>query len=107
MNKYLDFFTKQYVEVKKLEDFKNSYPYEFYTQMFGNLVYSEEPCPNFINIHKRDDKLIISDGIYADLFPENNKIASLVPENIFKKLDKNQTGGTSFVGNFLVDRSRR
>jgi hypothetical protein len=100
----LDFFTKQWVGVESVEEFLNSDAAKFYEQMFGELMYTEENCTNFINVHKFGKHYIISDGIYAELFPNHTKTGSIIPKSLFKKTKKNHTGGRNYHGLMLAQK---
>jgi hypothetical protein len=98
----LDFFTQQWVGVRSIEEFMDSTAARFYEQMFGELIYTEENCTNFFNVHKQDEHYIISDGIYADLFPNHQKIGSILPKSRFKVTERNHTGGNDLQRQMLA-----
>lgn len=98
----LDYFENQWVAVDKPEDFLFSRPAKFFRQMFGELIYTEENTTNFINVHKFQDKYIMSDGIYAEQFPHHKKIGTVLPKDMFVRYPQNYTGGHTTVGEMLA-----
>jgi hypothetical protein len=98
----LDFFTQQWVGVRSIEEFMDSPAARFYEQMFGELIYTEENCTNFINVHQSGGFYIVSDAIYADLYPNHKKTGSIIPKHLFKKTKKNHTGGTGYEATMIA-----
>lgn len=101
-NKYFDLFTNGYCEAVSPYLFINSEVGVYLSKVYGTLHYSEEPRPNFLNVHFDGNNYWISEGLFYDRFPEKDYIGSIVPEPMNYKTEINHRGGQSPLGKAIA-----
>lgn len=101
------FFSRGWTSFRSAREFFESSLHDYLRLIYGEILYTENPTFNFINVHKgQEGNLIFSEAVFADIFPEQEKIASVLPKALYdsRPLLRNETGGKSPM---LLEISRR
>jgi hypothetical protein len=101
--KYIGIFTEGFVEVNDPFDFIKSSMGRYLAMVYGELIYTEEPCTNFLNVYKHLNKLVIAECVFYDRFPNLCLVGKIIPKRSFKKLKNNERGGSSEEAIFLAN----
>lgn len=102
LTQHLSLFTNGYCEVSDIDQFLNGEIALFLSKVYGQLVYSEEPRPNFLKVFKTPNGFVITENVFYDRFPSRHYVASINPKCLDYRTEKDERGGASPLGKALA-----
>lgn len=95
--KHINFFTKGYCEADSAEDFINGEVGRLLQEIHGELKFTFNNRPNFINVYHDGNKMFIGEALFYDFLPDMFLLGSIVPEYLdFETKERNRGGDNSF-----------
>lgn len=103
IDKHISLFTQGYCSVVSPEEFLAGEICLFLSKVYGKIVYSNKPRPNFLKIFRHGDRYVITENLFYDRFPNVEYMGSFVPECLDYDTRQDERGGSSPVGRALAN----